>query len=736
MGEYLAGAMREEGSSGALDLAGIGHALTRRKFWIIGTTLACLLASTAFVSLVKSRYTAEAKVLIENQESYFTRPEKAGLGDSSTGPDPEAVLSQVQLMQSRDLARSVIKELGLVGNKEFDPQAEGGSFFSRLLELAGLRRSVTDRTPEDRVLETYFLDLAAFPVPKSRVVSIEFTSNDPDMSAKAANTIADQYIAVQSRTKRDTARQVSASLETLIASLKLRLAEAESKAEKFRLQSGLLVGANNLTITAQQLGDINAQLTSARTAQAESQAKARLIRDMLKQGRLSEVPDIANNDLIRRIKEQQVTLRSQLALEARTLLPGHPRIKELTAQIADLDNNLRLAADKTARTLENDAKIAGSRVDNLAATLESQKKVAGVANSDDVTMRQYDSETRLLKEQLEANSAKYQEAIARQNAISTPADARVVSRAVAPLAAVFPKKGPVIAMSTLAGLVFSAGGIIAAEFMSERARAPAYPLPTPVPVPAEPAAPPAAEPARRRKPLREEPDEALADDDLQPDTAPADTVPALARVPARPLAQPADHIFVLAARIGDGPARAQSVVSLVTTPDDAKAAIATTIALARALALSHRTILVNLDIHAREIDRLVSEEARNGLVDLLGGHCSFAEAIHRDSATRLHVLAHGVALVEAGEGLDNILDALCETYDHVVLATPPMAESSLALSLAPYADHAILVTAEPASAAASADHASLSQANPGEVLLVEGVNAARQLRPNRLGEAG
>ena len=722
MGENLAGAMHGQAGSGSLELAGISHALARRKVWIIGTTLACLLASTAFVSLVKSRYTAEAKVLIENQEGYFTRPEKAGVSDPSTGPDPEAVLSQVQLMQSRDLARNVIRELGLVGNKEFDPQAEGGSFISRLLELAGLKRSVTDRTPEDRVLETYFLDLSAFPVPKSRVVSIEFTSNDPDMSARAANTIADQYINVQSKTKRDTARQVSASLETLISSIKLQLAEAESKAEKFRLQSGLLVGANNLTITAQQLGDINAQLTSARSAQAETQAKARLIRDMLKQGRLSEVPDIANNDLIRRIKEQQVTLRAQLALEARTLLPGHPRIKELSAQIADLDNNLRLAADKTARTLENDAKIGGSRVENLAATLESQKKVAGVANSDDVTMRQYDSQTRLLKEQLEANSAKYQEAVARQNAISTPADARVVSRAVAPPVPVFPKKVPIIVMSTLAGLIFSAGGIIAAEFMSEPARSPVYPLPLPVPVPAEPVAPLLATPPRRRK-LVEAADAGPAAD--QPEAAATPAAPELA---VRPLNEPVDSMSALAAKIGLASPSGQSIVSLVTTPDDPKAAVDFTIALARTLASHHRTILVNLDIHAGEIDRLVSDEAQNGLVDLLGGHCSFAEAIHRDSATRLHVLAHGRTLVEAGEGLDNILDALCETYDHVVLAIPPVPESSLALALAPYADHAILVTSAPASPAASAAHAALAKANAGEVLLVEGVSAARPAR--------
>ena len=40
--------------------------------------------------------------------------------------------------------------------------------------------------------------------------------------------------------------------------------------------------------------------------------------------------------LIRRLNEQRVTLRAQLAEQSSTLLDGHPRIKELKAQIGDL----------------------------------------------------------------------------------------------------------------------------------------------------------------------------------------------------------------------------------------------------------------------------------------------------------------------------------------------------------------------------------------------------------------
>ena len=43
----------------------------------------------------------------------------------------------------------------------------------------------------------------------------------------------------------------------MVADLRARVAEAEAKVEEFRTQSGLLVGTNNVTITTQQLGELN-----------------------------------------------------------------------------------------------------------------------------------------------------------------------------------------------------------------------------------------------------------------------------------------------------------------------------------------------------------------------------------------------------------------------------------------------------------------------------------------------
>jgi uncharacterized protein involved in exopolysaccharide biosynthesis/Mrp family chromosome partitioning ATPase len=454
-----------------IDMRALWAAVRRKKAWIIIPTLAALLVGAAFVTVVKPRYTAEAQVLLENQENFFTRPERTEMGrDSSTGPDAENVASQVQLVTSRDLGRRAVAALHLVGNPEFDPLANGLGALGRVMVLFGLMRDPTLTPPEDRVLEAYLDRLTVYSPPKTRVVTIQFRSNDPELAAHAANVIAALYLDMQSEAKRDAAKAAAASLATEISSLRVKLAHAEADAEQFRASTGLLAGTNNMSITGQQFVELNTELSKARTSQADAQAKASLIRDMIKQGRVGDVPDVANNDLVRRIAEQRVTAKSQLSLESRTLLPGHPRIKELTAQIAGLDAELRAAAEKTARALENDAWIASSRVSNLETAIAQQKKSVTIANTDDVRLRELLSIVQGYRDQLQSSTTKYQEATARENSPATPADARIFAKASVPQEPTYPKKLPTLIFAGVAGFVLSLGGIVAGELLSGRNR--------------------------------------------------------------------------------------------------------------------------------------------------------------------------------------------------------------------------------------------------------------------------
>ena len=293
-------AANDDGATNDVDLSAIGRVLLKRRWWVIGPTLAAFVGALIFVNVVKPRYSADARLLLENQESFLTRADKGERVDP-TAPDAEAVQSQIQLLTSRDLARRVIKTLGLQGNPEFDPLADGMSALTRVLVLLGIVRDPTRMSPEDRILEKFSDRLAVLSPTKTRVLSVEFTSRDPDLAARGANAVAETYIEMQQEAKRANARAAAQSLATLVADLKTRVAEAEARVEDFRSRSGLLIGSNNAVIPTQQLGELNNQLSSARAVRADAEAKAKLLREMLRQGRVGDIPDVANNEMMRRI---------------------------------------------------------------------------------------------------------------------------------------------------------------------------------------------------------------------------------------------------------------------------------------------------------------------------------------------------------------------------------------------------------------------------------------------------
>ena len=453
------------GPQGDLDLGLVMRGMRARKWWIIAPTLGTLALTFVAVNIVKPRYTADAKILLENQDAYFTRPDKDSR-DQTQALDPEAVQSQVQLISSRDLARQAAKALDLSARPEFDPLLRGADPISSVLVLLGLQKDSASTTPEERVLESYFNKLTVFSVAKTRVLSVEFVSNDPELAARAANTVADLYLAADSDAKKANVRSAATWLLPAIQELRAKVQQAEAQTAEFRARSNLLLGTNNTTISNQQLADLNTQLATARAAKAEAQARGERVGELLRKGRVFEISDVVKDDLIRRVSEQRVTLKAQLALEARTLLPGHPRMKELQAQLSDVEGEMRRAGEKVARSLEGDAKVAAARVHSIEATLEAQKKVTATGDGEDVQLRAYEREAKSSRDQLESYLQKYREATVREGANATPADARIISRAFAPQLPSFPKKLPTLLIAGLGALMLSGGLVLARLLLS------------------------------------------------------------------------------------------------------------------------------------------------------------------------------------------------------------------------------------------------------------------------------
>ncbi len=408
----------------------LGAALWRKQRFIIIPTLLAALAAYVAVQVITPKYSSEARVFIEGRGNVYLRPDADKTINDPT-VDAEAVSSQAQIILSRDLALEVIKKLNLGALPEFDSTLNGVSPLRALLGVLGLAKDPLSMTHEERVLTAYYDRLSVSPLEKSRIINIDFLSSDPELAAKVANAIADAYLVRQREAAQEQAKSASQWLAGQIETMRQKVEAAEAKVEDFRAKANLLVGINNTTLSAQTLGDVNAQLAAARGLQTDAEAKAKLIRDMLKSGQPIESSDFLNSELIRRLTEQRITLRAQLAEQSSTLLDGHPRIKELRAQIADLDNQIRGEAEKVARSFENDAKLAGARHGErkVATSLDQAKSQAASTNGQDVQLRALERDAKSQRDLLESYLAKYREATSHDTINSTPADARIVSRA-------------------------------------------------------------------------------------------------------------------------------------------------------------------------------------------------------------------------------------------------------------------------------------------------------------------
>src|SRR5262249_28123342 len=135
--------------------------------------------------------------------------------------------------------------------------------------------------------------------------------------------------------------------------------------------------------------------------------------------------------------------------QSSTLLDGHPRIKELKAQLADLDRQLREEASKVSRSLDDDARIAGGRFDSLSASLDQPKKQASSTSGHDVQLRALEREAKAQRDLLESYLAKHREAAARENIDTGPSDGRIISPATVSNIPDYPRTLPIVLIATL-----------------------------------------------------------------------------------------------------------------------------------------------------------------------------------------------------------------------------------------------------------------------------------------------
>ncbi|MCR4266035.1 exopolysaccharide transport family protein [Nitratireductor sp. ZSWI3] len=645
-----------------VDLGRLFAGIRRRWLRILIASLVITGLVFAAVFSMTPQYRAETRLLIETRESVFTRPQIGSAGDQAA-LDGEGVASQVELIASTEILTEVADRLKLAERSEFS--GGGASLPTRLMVMAGLKSDPGEAPPEERILKAFRERLSVYRVENSRVIVIQFSSEDPRLAAEVANAVADAYVAAQSEAKLQSNTSATQWLEPEIEDLRSRVKEAEQRVAEYRATSDLLLGQNNTVLATQQLAEISSELSRMRANRTDAEAKAAAMRAALDSGAAIETqPEVLASPLIQRLRERQVELQAEIADLSTTLLGNHPRIRALRSQLGDIEGQIRTEARSVLAGLETEADTARRREAELTAEVNRLKVASARAEEEQVELRALEREATAQRELLESYLTRYREAVSRSDRNYLPVDARIFSRALTPGEPYFPKIVPITVAAFIAALLIMTILTLLQELFSGRAMrptagqiepVPAVPMPRPAPAPVE------------------EPEEELpaAAREETPAGGPREAgLSATSGLGGIDIEQASDKL------VSGGAARA-----LFVSPEGDEAAAASVL-VARDVADSGlRVLLLDLTASGAASLPMLESVAFTGITNLLASQAQFADVIHTDHFSDCHIIPVGTAdpvhAMRAADRLPIIMESLAAAYDVVIVECGPADASAI-----------------------------------------------------------
>ena len=617
-------------------------------------------------------YQAQAKLRIDPSS---VAPDLQSTSERPAPPDTAVVSSEIDLIDSRQVARSVVDELG--------PQ----------LSLKLLSSSKDSKTgfSDIRELETTALlkKLSVNRAPDRYIIVVAFKNKDADLTARVANGIADAYIAVSARLRSEAANQEAASLSSRVEKLGHEVEAADAAAAAFKSNQGLASSGALGTANDQRISALNTQLAEALTAAAAANSTLQSAKAQVAKGSPESISLVLNSATIVELQRQRAeALREQANISTR-YGPLHPETLKTKREISDLDAQIAREAQRIVSGLSADAASATARADALNAqltTLEgklAQDTRAGVTG--DALQREADAKRQIYVRLLSDSES------LRQIGTSGLVRAQIISRAEPADKPVFPKKSLLAALGVGLGVALSTTLVLLAEMLDTRVRTPeqieeelGIPFMGSIPI------------VKRGPPKRE---------GGRP-TTPADMV---VDKPLSSFSEAVRHLRrSLVATRGQ-----QCLVLAVTSALPGEGKSSTAAALARVMALSgDRTLLIDCDLRRGRLRETFGMQAADGVRQLLsqGYEGDLNSSLNRDARSSLSLIHLGGEISSPVDLLGSdqmrlLIDRLRPSYDFIVLDSPPLLALADAQTLSALADKTILTirwNVSPLSAVAAA----------------------------------
>ncbi|MHA3842284.1 GumC family protein [Sphingomonas aestuarii] len=617
----------------------------RWRYVIIGITAACVILGLIATLLMTPQYTATTEIEIQRESNQLTNFQ--GAETETSIADQEFYQTQYGLLQSRTLAERVAAQLRLIDDpaffERFGVDADEPGF-----EQAGGRYTAAGRATRQRVAGELLLDnLAVSPTRLSRLVDINFTSPDPQFSAQVVNAWAENFIQTNLERKVQATAYGRNLLERELTQAKERLDESQRQLVGYATDQRLinLPTQGNTEGTTSERSIVADDLVALNTALSQATADRIAVEARYRQaGRAGASSEALRNQAINNLRQR----RAELAAEYQELMvqfePEYPAARAIQSQISQLDRSIASEETRVSNSLLADYRQAQEREQGLQTRVDQLK-------SSFLDDRRRSIQYNIFQQEVDTNRALYDGLLQRYKEIGVAGgvgvnNVSVVDQADVPQRPSSPRLLVNLAIALLAGLGLGAAAAFALEQMDEAIADPAeverrlgLPLLGSVP-----------------KVDGMTPKEALLD-------RKSELVDAYLAIQTN-LAFTTEH----------GAPRSLAVTS--TRPAEGKSTTALAVATMFARA-QKKVILVDGDMRSPSVHHLGGVDHDRGLSNFLAGQDDIAPLLFemRDlgfTAMSAGPIPPNAAELLTGNRLALLISRLLETYDHVVIDSPPV----------------------------------------------------------------
>ena len=359
-----------------LALAEFGHRLRRSILWLLLAAIVGPAAALGMKTLIPPTYKSTVQLLIDPR-GFKIFPDDTSAAQLDSNSAINYVESQMSVLKSDRVLLRVLREEHLTDaalSPATEPQGSGNDQ-ADTRALATLQRAVAVTRAE-----------------RSFIVEITATMSSPDMAARIANAVVKAYLDEDLKDRSTTTNRLTTDLSGRLQALRNAVRDAETRAEAYRAQHGL-IGARDRLIVEQRLTEATTALSTAQSR--EAQARARLKQIDSDPSDLTSIGVLGNDPESRRLMlllERQSTARSELAQLAGTLGARHPTIEGARTRIAETERDIREVLGAIRKVAKAELDRAQSETANLTRNVTALTAEISAARHAEVELRSLERE--------------------------------------------------------------------------------------------------------------------------------------------------------------------------------------------------------------------------------------------------------------------------------------------------------------------------------------------------------